>query len=119
MLCFIPFELTISQKREFVVIGANNKPIEGALSKQVWYQYSLNHRKDVEVKSDSLGKILFPKRVVRTNLISIISGAVARIIEYKIDANIGSTDTIGVFVEGQNWQWFYDGAGLESGVVRF
>jgi hypothetical protein len=118
-LSCIPFNLTVSPKREFVVLNIDDEPIKGALAKQVWYQYSLSSTKEVEVRSDLDGKIIFSRRVVKTNLLALISGAISKIWELKLDANVGSTDTVGVFVEGHNWKWFYDGIGLESGVIRF
>jgi hypothetical protein len=115
----VPFDLIVSPKREFVVMNANDKPIEGVVAKQVRYQYSLNYTKEAETISDHSGHIRFPKRKVKTNLLSIVFGAVLRIVEFKIDANVGSTDTIGVSVDGHKWKWFYDGIGLESGSIKF
>ena len=115
----VPFDLTISPKREFVVVNTDDKPIEGVIAKQVWYQYSLNYTKESEIRSNSSGHIHFPKRKVKTNLLSIIFGAISRTVKYKIDANVGSTDTIGVSVDGRKWKWFYDGIGLESGSIKF
>jgi hypothetical protein len=115
----VPFNLTISAKREFMVVNSNYEPIKGALAKQIWDQFSLNYTEEVEQRSNSNGMISFPKRTIKTCLLSLISGAVMKIIEFKHHANVGSTDSIGVFLHGHDWKWFYNGVGLESGVVKF
>ena len=115
----IPFNLTIAPKREFIVVTTGNEPIEGALARQIWYQYSLGYRKEEDLRSDSIGKVLFPKRVVRTTLLSMVSGAIAKIAWLTINASLRSTDSIVVLVEGHDSMWCYDGIGLESGVVAF
>jgi hypothetical protein len=116
---YMPFNLTIAPKREFTVLDSSDRPVGNALAKQAWYQYSLRYTEEAELRSDINGKISFPRRVVKTSLVSLISKGIGKIIEYKLDASIGSTDTIGVFVEGHDWKWFYDGIGLDSGVVKF
>lgn len=114
---FAPFKFTIADEREFRVVDENGTPVSGALARQVWYQYSLRFQREENRKADSDGYIRFPKRVVDTSLIDLLSGAISKIIELKIDAGISSSDLIGVHADGYEWSWFDDGEGLEKKLV--
>ena len=117
LIFLAPFRLTIADKREFRVVDENATPVSGALARQVWYQYSLGHRSEETRKADADGYILLPKRAIYTNLILLISGALYKIINYSINASFESSDSIGVYADGYEWRWFYDGKGLEKKLV--
>jgi hypothetical protein len=50
-------------------------------------------------------------------MFDIIYGAVSTIFEYKLNASIGSSDSISISAEGHGWKTFHDGKGLESKIV--
>jgi len=117
LIFLAPFRLTIAGEREFKVVDENGTPVSGAQARQTWYQYSLGHRSEETRKADAHGYILLPKRVIYTNLFFLLSGAISKIIEYQIHASIESSDSIGVYADGYEWRWFYDGKGLEKKLV--
>ena len=112
-----PFRLTIADKREFRVVDENATPVRGSLARQTWNQYSLGFESEETYKADADGNILLPKRVIFTNLILLISGAIYKITKYSINASFKSSDSIGVYADGYEWLWFYDGKGLEKKLV--
>ena len=117
VICYLPFKLTIADKREFRVVDVNGNSVNSAMARQTWYQYSLDYRREQTHKADEGGYVFIPQRAIKTNLIDLTIGAISKIMEYKIHAGIGSSDSIGVYAEGYNWKWFYDGEGLGKTVV--
>lgn len=118
IVLLMPFNFMISPPRVFKVVDARGVPIEDALVKQIWDQYSLDYSMESEHRTDSEGVVFLPRRVVKTRLIDLLRGGIMNIIEYKIHAAIGSYDSVAVSVPGHKWKWFYNGEGLESGIVK-
>ena len=117
LILLAPFRLTIADEREFRVLDENATPVSGALTRQIWYQYSLGLQSEENYKADADGYIRLPKRLIYTNLTFLLLGAIGEIIVYKIHASIGSSDSIGVHADGYEWRWFHDGKGLEKKLV--
>jgi hypothetical protein len=117
LIFLAPFRLTIADKREFRVVDENGTPVRDALAEQTWYQYSLGHRSNEIHKANADGYILLPKRVTYTNLFFLLSGAIYKILKYKIDAGIGSSDSFCVHADSYKYRCFHDGKGLEKKLV--
>jgi hypothetical protein len=116
-ILFTPFDFTISPERKFKVVGENGVPIPGSQVKQVWYQYSLGYRKEEIVLTDSEGFALLRRRGIKTRWIDLLTGALGKIVEYKIHASIGSADSVIINAFGYEAKWFFDGEGLGETVV--
>ena len=117
IIMFAPFKLIIAEKRAFKVVDSKGIPIREALVRQIWDQYSLHYRKEEVHKTDFEGYVFLPERAIKTKLFVLVSGAIRNVLEYTIHASISSSDSVGVSAEGYEWRWFFDGEGLESGIV--
>jgi hypothetical protein len=114
---FLPFELTIAPERKFIVVDEDAKPISAASVKQIWDQYSLEFRKAENININPDGAVLLPKRTVKTRWIDLLGGALGKILEYTINASIGSSDTLIISAFGYEQKNFLDGEGLGKTVV--
>ncbi len=117
LVLFIPFDLVIAPKREFRVTDSKGNPITDAAVRQIWHQYSLGVRGQIDLRPNLKGEVFFQRRVVRTNLIALILGGIKEFKELGIHASVGSWESIGIFVNGFQDKWIHDGKGLEGGAV--
>ena len=113
----IPFELVIAPERKFRVIDSNSNPISDAVVRQIWHQYSLGIRGQIDLRSNLKGEVFLQRRAVRTSLITLIWGGIKEYKELGIHASVGSWESIGIFVNGIKDKWIHDGKGLETGIV--
>jgi len=116
VLC-IPFDLVMAPKREFRIIDSNGNSITDAVVRQIWHQYSLGIREQIDLRPNLKGEVLLQRRVVKTNLITLIYGGIKQYKELGIHASVGSWESIGIFVNGLQDKWIHDGKGLESGIL--
>ena len=84
---------------------------------QTWYQYSLQVRGEDKVTTIPDGVVVLPKRTVQTRWVDLLSGAFGKIIEYTINASIGSSDILIISAFGYESKSFLDGEGLGDTVV--
>jgi hypothetical protein len=117
LVLFIPFDLVIAPKREFRVTDSKGNPITDAIVRQIWHQYSLGVRGQIDLRSNLKGEVSLERRVVRTNLIALIGGGIKEYKEVGIHASVGSWESVGIFVNGVQDKWIHDGKGLETGTV--
>jgi hypothetical protein len=116
-IMFAPIRLTIAEKRTFTVVDPKGIPIQEAVVRQIWDQYSLHYRNEEVHKSDSNGYVVLPERAIKTSIFDLVSGGIGNILGYTIHASFCSSDSVGVHAEGYEWKWFFDGEKLESGIV--
>jgi hypothetical protein len=114
---FWPFNLTIATERKFRVVDEKEKPIPAVTVQQTWYQYSLQVREEGKITTISDGVVVLPKRTVKTRWVDLLSGAFGKIIEYTINASIGSSDILIISAFGYESKSFLDGEGLGDTVV--
>jgi len=114
---YIPFDLVMAPKREFRIIESNGNPITEAVVRQIWHQYSLGIRGQIDLRPNSKGEVLLQERAVQTNLITLICAGIKQYKEVGIHASVGSWESIGIFVNGLQDKWIHDGKGLESGIL--
>ena len=115
----IPFNLVMAPERELKIIDSDGNTVGNAMVRQIWSQYSLDLHGETDFTVNPRGEVSLPERAVRTNIASLISGAVIQIYDLKIHASFRSRERIAIFVPGYPSKWFYDGKGLESGTVVF
>lgn len=113
----VPFDLVIAPARKFQVVDENKKLIKKFSVRQHWYQSSLDFSGDTDVIIIKDGKVEFPKRSVKTNLVSLIVGAINQFSSVGIHASYTSNESIGIFDSGYTDKWLYNGKGLEAGFV--
>jgi hypothetical protein len=116
-LLLIPFNFVISPERKFKVFDDKGIPISGVVVKQIWDQYALQYTKEDQILPSPDGSIIIPRRTVKTRWIDLLIGAVTKIATYKINASIGSSDSIFIDAIGYETKWFFDGEGLGNTVV--
>jgi hypothetical protein len=114
---FLPFNYKIVEKRELIVVDGNGVPINNASVRQFWHQYSLGYKGGDDLITDINGLVILPARMVRTTIFDILYGTFSTIIEYKIHASLGSSDSVFISAKGHGSKWYYDGKGLESKIV--
>lgn len=117
ILAFLPFNLVIAPERKLQILDNNGNPLSDVIVRQIWDQYSLGEHGRIDLKTDSEGKVVTPKRVVRTSIIALFRGGIKELKSLGIHASYDSSESIGIFVDGYPDKWFYDGKGLEAGKI--
>lgn len=109
-----PFELVMAPERKLQIIDTKGHPITDALIEQFWFQYSLGVHGDIRQKTDAEGVVVFPKRSVRTNIISLLRGALREFESIGIHASYGSDENIFILIDSKLVKSFYGGEKLIS-----
>lgn len=117
IIMFAPFNLTIAERRAFRVVDQKGIPVREAMVAQTWNQFSLHYMNKEICKVDANGYMLLPTRTLTARLFDLVSGAIGNILEYTINAGIGSYDYVVVYADGYEVTSFTNGKGLESGIV--
>jgi hypothetical protein len=117
LFIFCPFNLEIAPKRLLRVIGSNGITLQDAIVRQTYFQYSLGQRDEFDLTVDKKGEVVIPQRKVRTNIFSLLLGALTQIKNAGIHANFGSDEIIMVFAANYSTKSFYEGRGLDSGTI--
>jgi hypothetical protein len=117
VLMFIPFKLTLAPARSIKVVDSNGTPIDGAIVRQVWYQYSLGVKGEEDFRTNGDGVANLPKRDVRANIVKLCLGALDNFRKYFVNAGYGSKESIGIFAEEFSDKWFHDSRDKEISVV--
>jgi hypothetical protein len=91
-----PFKSTIVPSRNVLVVTEDWDPIQGVLVRQSWQNYSLEARGHEEDKlTDDNGRVSFPRRAVRANLLWRAFRLIANIMGQGVHASFGvHTDVI-------------------------
>jgi hypothetical protein len=111
----VPFDLELAPERKLQVVSSDGHPLPGALVRQIWYQYSLRERGEVQFQANDKGEVLLPKRTVQTSILALFRGAINEIRETGIHASFFSDENIIVLAEGYPPHIFFDGKGLKGG----
>ena len=90
------FESTTVPPQSVLVVTEDWKPVQGALVRQSWQNYSVEadgHEEDLP--TDETGRVSFPRRTVRASLLWRIYRPVANILTQGIHASFGvQTETL-------------------------
>ena len=113
----MPRTIILSPERELQITKSDGKPIQNAIVRQVWYQYSLRISDEEDFLSDPNGKVSLPERNIKTRNFDLLKGCISNFKNYFINASCSTRESIGVFSEGYVDAWFHDGKGLKSGIV--
>ncbi len=114
----MPRTIILSPERELQIIKSDGKPIQNAIVRQVWYQYSLRISDEEDFLSDPNGNVSLPERKIKTRNFDLLKGCLSNFKNYYINASCSTKESIGVFSEGYVDAWFHDGKGLISNVVN-
>jgi hypothetical protein len=117
VLILMPFKLTLHPARMIKVVDSKGTAIDGAIVRQVWYQYSLGVKGEEDFRTDPGGFVNLPKRAVGTNIAKLCLGALKNFRKYFVNAGYGSRESIGIFAEGYSDKWFHDSKNRQIGVV--
>ncbi len=116
MLAIIPFNLVIAPERKLKIIDSDGRPIENALVRRTWAQYSLRQHGEERLRSGYDGDITLPKQIIRTRIIDIMRGALYEFKSHGIHASYWSSEYVSVRVNDQVRSFYY-GKGLEEGRI--
>jgi hypothetical protein len=111
----VPFDLQLAPERQLQVVNSDGHPLRGALVRQIWDQYSLRERGEVQFQANDKGEVLLPKRTVQTSILALFRGAINEIRETGIHASFFSDENMIVLAEGYPPHIFFDGKGLKGG----
>ena len=102
--CLYPFESTVVPTRSALVVTQGWKPIQNVAVRQIWQHYSLEGKSHEEdLRTDSNGRVTFPRRAVRASLLRRILHPVWNVITQGIHASFGvHTDMFPVGAVTQN-----------------
>ncbi len=114
----MPRTIILSPERELQIIKSDGKPIQNAIVRQVWYQYSLRISDEEDFLSDPNGNVSLHERKIKTRNFDLLKGCLSNFKNYYINASCSTKESIGVFSEGYVDAWFHDGKGLISNVVN-
>ncbi len=114
---FAPFNFVIAPERRLQFLDKQGRPIVDALIRQNWDQYSLDEHRGVLLKTDSEGRVILPKREIKTSIIDLIRGAIKQNQQLGIHAGYFSSEYVSIRVNEKVGKQFYAGKGLESGKV--
>ena len=117
VVSFIPFNLELSPERHLKIIDLNKAPMIDAIVRQTWYQYSLEIRGEVDVPVSKMGEVTLYRRLVRTNALSIIMGAIKQFRDLGLHASIWTDESVGVFAQGYEDKWFHGGTAPKTGSI--
>src|SRR6478672_4758177 len=79
-LILFPFKKTVVPSTRVLVVTRDMHPVKDALVRQTWQDYSLEktgHEEDL--RTDFQGRVTFPARTVRANLVWRVLGPLASI----------------------------------------
>jgi hypothetical protein len=95
-LVLYPFKTMIVSSQNVLVVTEASSPIQGVLVRQSWQNYSVETRGHEEDKlTDENGRVSFPSRTVRANLLWRAFRPVANVVGQGIHAGFGiHTDMI-------------------------
>lgn len=117
IVIIFPFNLVIAPERKLQILDNNGNPIANALVSQFWDQYSLGEHGEIRLTTNSEGRIILPKREVRTTILSLLRGGLKEFRDLGIHASYGSGEDIFISLNNHLGKSFHDGKGLESGKV--
>ena len=90
ILLFTPLKLTVASRWRIKVVDEDGISVPGATVKEVWQFYSIEIRAHRELRiADAEGYVEFPRRVSRTNGLSIAVGVVRNILSEGAHAGYG------------------------------
>ena len=113
----MPRAIILSPERELQITNSDGKPIQKAIIRQVWYQYSLGISEEEDFLSDPYGKVSLPERKIKTRNFDLLKGCISNFITYFINSSCSTRESIGIFSDGYEDIWFHDGDGLNNGIV--
>jgi len=99
---WIPFKLTLSSGHTIEVKSPAGEPIVGAHINHSWDQYPPSVSGEARYTTDQSGRAVLDSHNVKTNLNSIISGAIHNFLTYGIHASYKSDETIVIWLKGYN-----------------
>lgn len=79
LILFVPFNLAIAPERKFRIVDTDGRPKKIVCVEQDWEQYALDISGYTGVLTVTNGQVWLPAREVRTNIASLISGALIQI----------------------------------------
>jgi hypothetical protein len=115
VICVIPFDLEIASERRLQIVNAEGQSLGGARVRQILDQYSLGKSWEEDVEANNSGEVFLAKKIIRTNVFSLIKGAIAEIRELGIHASFRSNENILVDVNGFPPHIYINGKGLKNG----
>ncbi len=112
----IPRMIILSPARELQITDLNGKPVQNAIVRQAWDQYSLRVNDEEDFLSGPNGKVTLPERNIKTRNYDLLKGCISNFKNF-INASCSTSESIGIFSEGYEDVWFYDGERLNNGIV--
>jgi hypothetical protein len=91
LVLLYPFETTVAPEQHVLVVTRDMNPVEGAIIRQSWQNYSLEREgHEEEVPTDVNGRVTLPKRTIRANSIWRILGPLVSIAGQRVHASFGA-----------------------------
>ena len=114
---FIPFDFEIAPERKLKITDESGQPVESAMARQIWYQYSLGVNGQADFKVNSEGAVTLPERSEWTSAIKLFLGGYKQFSDLGIHASYGSAERVAIFADKYEERWFRNGKGLERNIV--
>ena len=90
VLILFPFQITVVPEQRALFVTNDMHPIKGALIRQSWQNYSLEHEgHEEDLPTDAHGRVTFPRRTMRAPLIWRALGPLASVAGQVVHASFG------------------------------
>jgi len=90
VLILFPFQITVVPEQRALFVTNDMHPIKGALIRQSWQNYSLEHEgHEEDLPTDAHGRVTFPRRTMRAPLIWRALGPLASVAGQGVHASFG------------------------------
>jgi hypothetical protein len=90
VLILYPFQMTVVPEQRVLFVTNDMHPIKGALIRQSWQNYSLEHGgHEEDLATDAHWRVTFPRRTMRAPLIWLALGPLASVAGQGVHASFG------------------------------
>ena len=90
VVVLFPFKKTIVPSKRVLVVTHDMHPVKDALVRQTWQDYSLElYGHEEDLRTDVQGRVEFPPRTMRVNLVWLVLGPLANIAGQGVHASFG------------------------------
>ncbi|HEV2826446.1 MAG TPA: hypothetical protein VGW76_02500 [Pyrinomonadaceae bacterium] len=119
VLMVIPFEITVVPEWKLRVVDQTGQGLKGNRVRESWSHYTLETQSHEEEQlSDANGYVQFPRRTIRTNIITWAAKFAARIV--NVHSSFGpsaSAHYLGEYTLASDQPWYEPGRPLASEIV--
>jgi hypothetical protein len=115
----ITIESTVVPAWSIQVTDQQGNPIQGALVRQIWQNYSIEDQgHEQDLRSDNNGQVSFPRRTIRASIFTRTIHPILNALQQGVHASFGVDASIGAFADDRDgWVYYHPHEPLPEQVV--